>query len=162
LYLSAKRYGEAERELKESHQLNPKTERPLVNLGSLYIEEASLEKSDKESAGKLLDQALDNLEQSVKLNPRSALGYFLLGQANYRSSFLEEAEAAFKKARELNPSLSAARLMLANIYVQQSRWADVVENLDAYLNENPKATDRASVEEMRDRISKGMQPSDKQ
>jgi tetratricopeptide (TPR) repeat protein len=162
LYLSAKRFGEAEREFKESHQLNPKTERPLVNLGSLYIEEASLEKSDKQSAGKLLDQALDNLEQSVKLNPRSALGYFLLGQANYRSSFLEEAEAAFKKARELNPSLSAARLMLANIYVQQSRWADVVENLDAYLKENPKAADRASVEEMRDRISKGIQPSDKQ
>jgi tetratricopeptide (TPR) repeat protein len=157
LYLSAKRFSEAEREFKESHVLNPKTERPLVNLGSLYMEEASLQKGDKESEGKLLDEALDNLEQSVKLNPRSAVGYFLLGQANYRSSFLEEAEAAFKKARELNPSLSASRLMLANIYVRQSRWTDVLENLDAYLKENPKAADRANVEEMRARIAKGMQ-----
>ena len=157
LYLSAKRYSEAEREFKQSHVLNPKTERPLVNLGSLYIEEASLQKGDKESEGKLLDQALDNLEQSVKLNPRSSVGYFLLGQANYRSSFLEEAEAAFKKAYALNPSLSASRLMLANIYVREARWPDVIENLDAYLKENPKAADRASVEEMRARISRGMQ-----
>src|SRR5215471_10950475 len=58
LYLSAKRYTDAEREFKQSHALNPKTERPLVNLGSLYIEEASLQKADKEAAGKLLDQAL--------------------------------------------------------------------------------------------------------
>jgi len=161
LYLSSKRYADAEREFKQSHALNPKTERPLVNLGSLYIEQASLQKADKESAGKLLDQALDNLEQSVKLNPHSAAGYFLLGQANYRSSFLEEAEAAFKKAHDINPSLYAARLMLANIYVQQSRWTDVLENLDAYLKENPKATDRASVEEMRARVAKGMQDSSK-
>jgi tetratricopeptide (TPR) repeat protein len=157
LYLSAKRFSEAEREFKQSHVLNPKTERPLVNLGSLYIEEASLQKDDKESEGKLLDQALDNLEQSVKLNPRSAVGYFLLGQANYRSSFLEEAEAAFKKAHELNPSLSASRLMLANIYVREARWPDVIENLDAYLKENPKAADRASVEEMRARIARSIQ-----
>jgi predicted Zn-dependent protease len=162
LYLSAKRYPDAEREFKRSHTLNPKTERPLVNLGSLYIEEASLEKADKEAAGKLLDQALDNLEQSVKLNPHSAVGYFLLGQANYRSSFLEEAEAAFKKAHELNPALSGARLMLANIYVQQSRWSEVLENLDAYLKENPKAADRTNVEDMRARVAKGMQDSNKQ
>jgi len=161
LYLSAKRYADAEREFKQSHVLNPKTERPLVNLGSLYIEEAALQKADKESAGKLLDQALDNLEQSVKLNPHSAIGYFLLGQANYRSSFLEEAEAAFKKAHDINPSLSAARLMLANIYVQESRWTDVLDNLDAYLKENPKAADRASVEEMRARVAKGIQDSNK-
>jgi superkiller protein 3 len=105
----------------------------------------------------LLDQALDSLEEAVKLNPRSASAYFLLGQANYRSDFLEEAEASFKKARDLDPRLATARLMLANVYVKLQKWEPVLENLDAYLKENPKAADRASVEQMRERIAKQLQ-----
>ena len=159
IYQALKRYPDAEKEFKRSRQLNAKTERPLVNLGSLYIEQSNLKKTDEEAAGKLLDQALDALEEAVKLNPRSAPGHFLLGQANYKSDFLEEAERAFKKAHDLDPHLSVARLMLANIYVKLQKWGDVIENLDAYLKENPKAADRASVEEMRARIAKSLQAS---
>src|SRR5207249_9657497 len=110
-----------------------KTERPLVNLGSLYIEKSNLQKADEENSGKLLDQALDVLEEAVKVNPRSGLAYFLLGQANYKSSFLDEAEAAFKKAQDLDPKLTTARLMLANVYVKEEKWQDVINTLDAYL-----------------------------
>jgi tetratricopeptide (TPR) repeat protein len=153
LYHSTKRYSDAETEFKRSHELNPKSAAPLSNLGSLYIEEAAL-KEDHEEAGIVLDQALDSLEQAVKLNPRSASAYFLLGQANYRSSFLEEAEAAFKKGMEINPNFGGARLMLANVYVKQERWLEVLDLLDTYLRENPKAADRMNVEEMRDNIAK--------
>jgi Flp pilus assembly protein TadD len=156
VYQMLKRFPDAEREYKRSHELSAKTERPLVNLGSLYIEE-SKENRDKEAQGKLLDQALDSLEEAVKLNPRSAVGYFLLGQANYQSSFFEEAETAFKKTLDLDPRISSARLMLANVDVKLERWDDVLANIDAYLKENPKAADRASVEEMRARIVKRMQ-----
>jgi tetratricopeptide (TPR) repeat protein len=157
IFQMLKRYPDAEREYSRSHQLNLKSERPLVNLGSLYIEESSLEKTDKQVTGKLLDQALDALEEAVKLNPRSAVGYFLLGQANYKSDFMEEAETAFKRAQGLDPRMSPVRLMLANVYVRQEKWPEVLENLDAYLKENPKASDRASVEQMRDRIAKNLQ-----
>ena len=47
--------------------------------------------------------------------------------------------------------------MLANVDVKLERWDDVLANIDAYLKENPKAADRASVEEMRARIVKRMQ-----
>jgi len=157
LYLSTKRFTDAEREFKRSHELNAKTERPLVNLGSLYIEQSNLQKADEHARGKLLDQALDVLEEAVKMNNHSAAAQFLLGQANYRSDFLEEAEVAFKKAHDLDPHLSAAQLMLANVYVKLQRWEAVIDNLDAYLKDNPKAADRASVEEMRARIAKQMQ-----
>jgi tetratricopeptide (TPR) repeat protein len=150
-----KRFPDAEREYKRSHQLSAKTERPLVNLGSLYLEESK--DRDKEAEGKLLDQALDSLEEAVKLNPRSSLGYFLLGQANYRSEFFEEAESAFKRSLELDSHMVSARLMLANVYVKLEKWNDVLENIDTYLKENPKAADRASVEQMRARIVKSMQ-----
>jgi len=156
VYQMLKRFPDAEREYKRSHELSAKTERPLVNLGGLYIEE-SKENRDKEAQGKLLDQALDSLEEAVKLNPRSAVGYFLLGQANYQSSFFEEAETAFKKTLDLDPRISSARLMLANVDVKLERWDEVLANIDAYLKENPKASDRASIEQMRARIVKSMQ-----
>jgi predicted Zn-dependent protease len=161
LYLFQKRYGDAENEFKRSHDLSPKSERPLVNIGSLYIEEAILKKDDREMSGMLLDEALDALELSVKLNPRSAAGYFLLGQANYRSSFYEEAEAAFKKAQDIDPKLAGARLMLANVYVKQKKWAEAVDALDTYLKDYPKATDRTSVQELRERIAKNLEHADK-
>ena len=157
LYQALKRYPDAEREYKRSHELNLKSDRPLVNLGSLYIEESNLQKSEQAEKGKLLDEALDSLEAAVKLNPRSATGSFLLGQANYRSDFLEEAETAFKKAHTLDPRMSAARLMLVNIYVKLQKWDDVLDNLDTYLKEYPKAPDRASIEQMRERIVKTME-----
>jgi len=155
IYQMLKRFPDAEREYKRSHELSAKTDRPLVNLGSLYLEESK--DRDKEAEGKLLDQALDSLEEAVKLNPRSALGHFLLGQANYRSEFFEEAETAFKRALELDSHMVSARLMLANVYVKLEKWNDVLENIDTYLKENPKAADRASVEQMRARIVKSMQ-----
>ena len=99
--------------------------------------------------GKLLDDALDALEEAVKIDLRSAMAYYYLGAANYKSEFYEEAEAAFNRASQLDPSLTAIRLMLANVYVKQRRWRKVVEELDAYLQQNPNAMDRAKIEEMR-------------
>src|SRR5437773_11576472 len=69
LYQSLKRYPEAEKEYTRSRELNAKSERPLVNLGSLYIEEAELQKEDAELTGRILDQALDALDRkSTRLN----------------------------------------------------------------------------------------------
>jgi len=156
IYQSLKRYEDAEKEYRISNQLNSKTDRPLTNLGSLYIEQAGLQKT-AETKGGFLDKALDALEEAVKLNPRSAVGYFLLGQANYRSNFMEEAEVAFKKAQSIDAKLAPAHLMLANVYVKLEKWQDAMQILDAYLKENPKAADRASVEQMRERIAQAMQ-----
>jgi tetratricopeptide (TPR) repeat protein len=157
VFQALKRYPDAEQEFKRSRELNAKTDRPLVNLGSLYIEQSNLQKSDKAEKGKLLDQALDALEEAVKVNPRSAVGFFLLGQANYRSDFLEEAEEAFKKAHALDEDLAAAQLMLANVYMRLEKWQSVVDTLDSYLKENPKASDYASVEQMRTRIVRSLE-----
>jgi len=154
LYQSLKRYMDAEKEYKRSSDLSAKNERPLVNLGSLYIEEADLQTANAQLTGQMLDQAMDNLEAAVKLNPRSASAYYLLGLANFKSSFLEEAEAAFKKAHDLNSNLTRIHLLLANIHWKQGKWQDVIENIDAYLKENPKAPDRAAVEEMRAQVVK--------
>ena len=160
LYQSSKRYTDAEKEFRKAHELVAKAAQPLVNLGSLYIQQSDARKSEgDEVIGKLLDQALDALEEAVALNPRSSMAYYYLGSANYRSSFFEEAEAALKKAHDLDPGMSGIRLMLANVYMKQMRWNDVLECLDAYLQENPKGADRASVEESRAKVAKLLEAS---
>jgi tetratricopeptide (TPR) repeat protein len=131
--------------------LSPKSPAPLVNLGSLYIDEAAAQAEDREAAGKTLDDALDILEESLKMN-RSATAYYFLGVANYRSSFYEEAEDNLKRALALNAHMPAGRLMLANVYIKQRNWRNAIETLDTYLIENPKAADRAQVEETRAQI----------
>jgi len=66
-----------------------------------------------------------------------------------------------KKALELDPRLNMSRLMLVNVYMKQNRWRSVLEHLDVYLQENPKASDRAAIEEMRARVVKGLETANK-
>ena len=162
LYQKARRFQEAEREYKRSRELVPKNVQPLINLGSLYIQEAEARQKDgREVFGNLLDQALDALEAAVKMNPRSAIAYYYLGSANFKSLFLEEAEAAFRKAEELDPNMSIARLMLGNVYANMNRLDDAVKYIDVYLQENPKTENRAAVEDLRGRIIKGIEAANK-
>lgn len=162
LYQKSARFRDAEKEFRRARELNPRTEQPLVNLGSLFIEESDARRTEgDEVVGELLDNALDVLEEAVKLKPRSAAGHYYLGAANYKSEFYEEAEAALKKALEVDPSRGHARLMLVNVYMKQKRWNLVLEHLNAYLKENPKAPDRAAIEVMRTKILQGLEAAEK-
>src|SRR6185369_14742842 len=97
LYQKAGKHQESETEYRRARELNPKSPEPLVNLGSLLIDEAAARAKDgKEVIGKLLDDALDTLEEAIKIK-RSAKAYYFLGTAYYRSDFYPEAETNFKQ-----------------------------------------------------------------
>jgi len=153
LHQKAGRFREAESEYKKARELSPRREEPLVNLGSLYIDEAAARsKEGKEVVGRILDAALDILEESLKIK-RSTMGYYFLGTAYYRSEFLEEAETNLKLALQVDPRLPVGRLMLANLYMRQRNWSAALEQLDAYLSENPKAVDSLRIRETRTRVA---------
>jgi tetratricopeptide (TPR) repeat protein len=124
----------------------------MVNLGSLFIDEAAARAGEREEAGKILDNALDILEASLKLQ-RSAPAYYFLGTANYRSSFYEEAEENLLKSLQMDSHFAAARLMLGNVYMKQQKWQRALEQLDAYLTENPKAADHPQIEQTRAKVA---------
>jgi Tfp pilus assembly protein PilF len=155
LYQKTGRFPEAEDEYRRARELNPKSATPLVNLGSLFIDEAVARAGDREAAGKILDNALDILEEALKMK-RTAPAYFFLGTAYYRSSFYEEAEQNLKHALELDAHMGAIRLMLANVYLKQQKWQNALEHLDAYLSENPKASDHSQIEETRFQVARKM------
>jgi Tfp pilus assembly protein PilF len=160
IYQKLERYSNAEKEFHRAEELSPKSAQPLVNLGSLYIQQADASRSQgRRIVGRILDQALDALEAAVKLNPRSAVAYYLLGTANYKSAFNEEAEKNLKRAIELDSDghVGPARLILANLYMRERNWSAAIEQMDAYLSENPKATNRAQVQETRSRAAKNLE-----
>lgn len=153
IYQKLNRYRDGEAEYRRAHQLNSRVPDPLVNLGSLFIQEAEARtKEGEEVVGKILDDALDILEESIKIK-RTAIGYSLLGTAYFKSKFYEEAETNLKHALDLDAHLPTARLMLANLYIRQQQWQNALTHLDAYLTENPSASDHAQVTETRAKVA---------
>lgn len=49
--------------------------------------------------------------------------------------------------------LPGTRLMLANLYMKEQKWQTAMEQFDAYLIENPRAADRAQIEETRSKVA---------
>ena len=153
IYQKMDRYRDAEREYTQARRLHPRSSQALENLGSLYIQEADAAlKREADAVGEILDHALDVLEEAVKISPRSANAHYLLGTANYKSTFYEEADQSLQRAIELDAQMGSARLMLANLYMRQKKWEKALQNLDAYLAGNPKASDRSQIQETRAKV----------
>jgi Tfp pilus assembly protein PilF len=153
LYQKARRFRDGETEYRRASELNPSVADPLLNLGSLFIEEADARANEgKNVVGKILDDALDTLEDGLK-HQRSAFGYYLLGTAYYKSTFYEEAEDNLKHAVEMDAHMGPSHLMLANLYMKQRKWQSALEHLDSYLVDNPKASDRTEIEQTRAKVA---------
>src|SRR5204863_5350710 len=97
----------------------------------------------------ILNEALGSLNAAVKLKPDAAFAYYLLGVTYYRSAFYEDAEDNLKRSMELAPTLTYARLALANTYIKMQEWSNAIAQLDAFLATNPRPEVRAEVEQTR-------------
>src|SRR5207248_2822950 len=134
-YKDAGRKDDAEKEFLKARDLNRSDAEPLINLTGLYIDENQPAR------------AVETGEQAVKANSRSAPAFFSLGIALYKFAMLDRAEAALKKALDLAPKMFQARLMLANVYLKEQRYDNLMDQLDHYLAENPNGEQRRAVEE---------------
>jgi superkiller protein 3 len=133
--------------------LRPTSAAPLVNLGSLYVEEAQANESRGSSVVRaILNEALASLNTAIKLKPDASFAYYLLGVTYYKSAFYEDAEDNLKRALELTPDLHDARLALANVYLKMQEWSNVIIQLDRYLVDNPKSPIRDQVVTMRAKV----------
>jgi tetratricopeptide (TPR) repeat protein len=146
-YKQVGRADDAEVEFIRAHELNASTADPLINLTGLYIDENEPER------------AVDAGEKAVKTNGKSASAFLNLGLALYKAAMLDRAEAALKRALALAPKMFQVRLLLANVYLKQQRYDNLLEQLNDYLQENPKGEQRREVEDMRDRLLKSQAES---
>jgi len=86
------------------------------------------------------EDAIRELKRALALDPRSAAGHLLLGQAYLamRSvGLVAEAKAELQQALDLDPTLLWAHFYLAKVYIDQGRFDRAKEELETGLQERP-------------------------
>jgi tetratricopeptide (TPR) repeat protein len=86
------------------------------------------------------DQAVQDLKKALALDPKSAAGHLLLGQAYLalRSvSMIAEAKAELQQALDIDPTLLWAHFYLAKVYIDQGRYDRAKEQLQLGLDSRP-------------------------
>jgi tetratricopeptide (TPR) repeat protein len=158
LYQRDKRYRDAERQFQTARTLNPRSAAPLVHLGSLFVEEAGAAGTgDGPIDRSLLNTALEHLQQALKLQPSSGFAHYLTGIVYFQTSFYEAAEDHFQQALSGGRNMSFVRLAIANVHIRLQEWEAVIDQIDAYLRENPFARNRDQVREFRAGIVKKLE-----
>lgn len=87
-----------------------------------------------------IEAAIRELKRALALDPRSAAGHLLLGQAylGTRSfSLVAEAKAELQQALDLDPTLLWAHFYLAKVYIDQGRYDRAKEELESGLQQRP-------------------------
>jgi cytochrome c-type biogenesis protein CcmH/NrfG len=157
-YRQSLRYEDAAKGYLAAHALRPRSVAPLVDLGSLYLEQIDSGSEIPEKTRFLVEEARKVLLQAVQTNPDAAFAHYLLGVTYYRSASNGEAERSLRRALELEPRLGDARLALVNVYLRAGNWSAVLAELDSYLKENPRAAGREPLLQKRaqiERIARG-------
>jgi tetratricopeptide (TPR) repeat protein len=150
-YQRSRRYREAEQEYRIAMALLPQSAAPLINLGSLYLEQAGANPRPE-----TLHQAREILQQAVRISPDAAFAHYLLGVTHYKLCLYSDAIRNLERALELEPKLQNARLAAANVHIRLQEWSAALRELDMYLKQNPNAPDREQILATHSQIEKGM------
>ena len=91
-------------------------------------------------------EAVEELTSARTLDSKSFRVHLYMGIALLNLGELDSAERSLSEAQKTGGSgAKAARLYLASIYSTQKRYQKAVDQLEAYLRDNPKADNAASV-----------------
>ena len=153
-------YPEAEKQYLRAREISPNVAQTLVDLAGLYIGAADARLEDGRD---YISEAVAILKEAIPSRPSSSIAYCLLGAAYFTAQSYEMAEESLNRALTLGIEryFPEARLMLANVYIQQERWENAIEQLDDYLRKNPYGPDRRKIKDMREEIKKNLKPNDK-
>lgn len=91
-------------------------------------------------------EATENLRRATTLYGKSADAYLWLAKALKRGSFLDQAEAALKHAKELtNGKVGEVHRQLAGLYIDQKRYREAADELELVLKTEPNAADAEKI-----------------
>ncbi len=154
IYQRMGRFRDAEQQYNTFRELRPRSVIPLLNLATLYLQEAEANESEGRFViGVMYDDALHMLQDAARMEPRNARVFFLLGVLFYRANSDALAEGSLNQALFFEPYLGSARLALANLYIREKKWNEARNQLDQYLADNPFAADRSQVEGIRAKLN---------
>jgi tetratricopeptide (TPR) repeat protein len=104
---------------------------------------------------KQYDAATLEIEEGMKRQPNSAFGQFLRGTLYSHTDRPELAEKSLQSAVNLDPKMAQAYLQLVNLYVQQRRTSDAINELEAYLKLFPEGPFSPKARDLLKRLQGG-------
>jgi len=135
-YLDARgRTADAEKNMLRALEIQPESREFLQGLAAFYIR------------NKQVDKAIQKIN-SVPDEKKQAFHYQMLGSAYVQAGKLKEAEEAFKKAIEKDPSGTNAGGLLASLYINSKRYDEGLKQLDEILKRNPSNAGAMAVKGM--------------
>jgi len=138
-------YGESAKQLSDAVRLSPPVEDAYPELVRVLYDRNQLREA-KDWIAKAERQGI-------------ALGRitFLKGLVLLREGKTADAIDAFKKAKEIDPSLSqACDLQMAMVYARQRRFAQAKKSLSAVISINPTSEEADFAKEYEDAVTRGM------
>jgi tetratricopeptide (TPR) repeat protein len=125
-YLQQGSRGEARQAFEKAHALAPEMLGPIEQLVDLDIAE------------KQFTAAFQRVNALLDKNPKAPLLHALKAKIYGAQGDLKQAEAALRKAIELDPNFEAAHSMLARLYVRLRQPQKALEVFQAAADRNPK------------------------
>ena len=139
-YLKLRRFDEAAASYIRAKEIKPDRAEPLSGLGATLIQQQ-----------KYLE-ALSHLRKVVEMGKQSSATYLYLGLGETMTGDYAAAESDLKRSFELSKA-PVARIYLANLYELKGEPLKAIEQLQAFLNENPDAPQskqvRGAIEKLR-------------
>ncbi|MCA8983185.1 MAG: tetratricopeptide repeat protein [Planctomycetaceae bacterium] len=104
-YFRMKRYEQAAACYQQLAEADPRSAKPLVNLGAVY------------NRLHRYNQAIDSLRRAIQRDRANVDAYYNLGYAQRHNGHPDLAISAYKEAIRLDPKLDLAHIQLANLYL---------------------------------------------
>jgi len=124
--------------LKKAIALDSKFVPAYVSLAQAYTDRYSYAE-DKQTAASFLDQALLILEDAKRVDPNYYPIYNQQGLIYQYKGNLKKAEAAFKKALDLEPNDPIVHYNLAQVYLSQGKLDEALETLQKGVQLDPES-----------------------
>ena len=110
-------WAKADESTKRALELAPGNAASLLTAGRLAL-----------NSGRF-DKAIALLKQSIAIEPLRAYTYIIMAQAHYYAGNFPEAEAASRKALELNPASPVTNYRLAMVQLEQGKYEAALESI---------------------------------
>jgi rhomboid protease GluP len=117
--------GQALERFREAARRAPHDARPHEQIGSLYLEEKSL------------DRAIQEFDEAVRLDPASARAKLGQGLAYQLKGDLGKAHQAFEQALGKNPDTPEGQELLADLCAEQKLYAEAIQHYQEALRLQP-------------------------
>jgi tetratricopeptide (TPR) repeat protein len=118
------RVPDAEKSMERALQLDPNSQETLQDVTRFYVRH------------KQTDKAIQTVNR-VPDEKKQAFHYELIGYANFNGSRFDEAEKAYRKALEKDPTRARSDVYLVAEYIQQGRTDDALKELDVLTQKDP-------------------------